>query len=320
MIFQFYVGFNSFCQDSTLKLNIDITQYDFLADLISRTFQMPFNHLYHSPEDEDRYNERKYGHLKNQQPTSNNYDNYYNLACSLWELEKLTAAEKMFLKIINSNEKHYSTTYYHSSDIPGDTTVNSYGYGSYTSSYKHNAAIYLTKIYIEQKKFDKALSFLKVAVKKYKVSYNCGTGFHRQQDEYNFLYGCIYEGQKKYYQVMDLLLPECLTRDDGIIVRTIQKLYSAKQITKKLKDAENSIKCEFDSLPSLTYQTIYSSNSKTEKTDTLIYYSGTASINLFGKLVQIPRPNLENGERITKERFLKEFRESSFYYNLSKHK
>ena len=45
-----------------------------------------------------------------------------------------------------------------------------------------------------------------------------------------------------------------------------------------LQQAENSIKCELDSLPSESYQTTYSENKKPEKTDTLIYYSGKASI------------------------------------------
>ena len=83
-------------------------------DLLPIRFQMPFNYLYHSPEDNDRQNVTKYSYLKNEEPNSKNYEEFYNLARSFWELEKLADAERMFLSIISSNEEHYSTTYYHS--------------------------------------------------------------------------------------------------------------------------------------------------------------------------------------------------------------
>jgi tetratricopeptide (TPR) repeat protein len=217
---------------------------------------MSFDFLDHFPDEEDESNVKSYGYLTRQLPDSNNYDKYYSLACSLWELNSLTKAEKMFLNIINSNEKYYSTTYDHSSDIPGDFSSALYGYGHFSSNYKNSAAIHLAKIYIEKKEFDKALSFLEDAIKKYEVSYSCGTGYRNQQDEYNFLYGCIYEGQKDYDKVMDLLLPECLTRNDEIIVRVIKKKYSREEIKEKLQLAENSIQCEFDTEPSFTYRTV----------------------------------------------------------------
>jgi tetratricopeptide (TPR) repeat protein len=258
---------------------------------------------------------KKYKSLIEQQPTVKNHEKYFSLACSLWELEKIADAEKMFLTIVNSTEKYYATTYYHSSDITGDTTTNVYGYGSFTSNYKNYAAIYLTKIYLEQKKYEKALNFLEDAVKKYKVTYNCGTGFHRQQDEYDFLYASCYEGLSRHKDVIDLLLPSSLNRNDGIIIAAIKTTYSKTQIQEYLIKAETSIECTLDTFPSFAYQTTYS-DTKKEKTDTITYYSGRATIMLFDRQINMPVPNLENGEHLTREHFIKQFKESDFYIRL----
>lgn len=150
--------------------------------------------LEHSPNKTDyqRYNEHK--NLITEQPTKSNHELYFLLAHSLWHLNKLEEAEKMFLTIIASQEDFYTKTYHLSSDLPGDTTSNIYGYGSYTSNYKNKAATYLAKIYIEQKDFKKALSYLDDAVHKYEVSYSCGTAHMWQQAEYDFLYVKCNEG------------------------------------------------------------------------------------------------------------------------------
>jgi tetratricopeptide (TPR) repeat protein len=302
-------GQKTYAQDTTYKFTLDTS---FFSTISLGRFQPSFNYIYHSPDKKDEQRYRKYKSLIGQKPTLKNHELYYSLACSLWELEKTADAEKMFLTIINSNDKYYSSTYYHSSDIPGDTTKNIYGYGSFTSNYKNYAAIYLTKIYLERKQFDKALQFLEDAVKKYKVTYNCGTGFHRQQDEYDFLYASCYEGLSRHKEVIDLLLPSCLDRNDEIIITALKNLYTQKEIEENLKEAETSIKCSLDTFPSYAYQTTYSS-SKKEKTDTIKYYSGTATIILFDREVTMPVPNLENGEHLTREMFLQLFRESDFY-------
>ena len=301
LIFLLTAALKSYCQDTAIKYTRPI-----LASFTIKRNQMTFDYLHHRPDEEDERNVKTYDYLSKRQPDPNNYEQYYSLACSLWELNKLEEAKKMFLTIINSKEKHYLATSYHSSD----PSANTYGYGSYSSNYKNYAALYLTKIYIEQRQFDQAFSYLETATKKYNTSFSCGTGYRRQHDEYNFLYASIYEGQKKYDKVMELLLPECLTRNDKIIVRTIKKLYSEREIKTALQQAEKSIQCKFDTAPSFSYREFSGA------VDTLVYYSGTATINLFNTVVTIPRPHLENGERVTKEHFLKEFKESSFYQNL----
>lgn len=308
----FTSGLETYSQDTTLKFALDTS---FFTTVSLRSFQPSFNYIYRSPNKKHEQLYKSHKSIIGQQPTAKNYELYYSLACSLWELKRITEAKKMFLTIVNSKEKYYASTYYHSSDIPGDKTKNIYGYGSFTSNYKNYAAIYLTKIYLEQKKFDTALQFLDDAVKKYKVTYSCGTGFHRQQDEYDFLYASCYQGLNRHKDVIDLLLPSCLDRNDDIIIAAIKKTYSEKEIQESLQKAETSIQCSLDTFPSFAYQTTYSETKK-EKTDTLRYFSGTAIIILFDRQINMPVPNLENGERLTREMFLKLFRESDFYIRL----
>ena len=305
-------GLKTYAQDTTLKFTLDTS---FFQTISLGRFQPSFNYIYHSPDKKDEQRYKKYKYLIGQKPTSKNYELYYLLACSLWEIEKTKEAEEMFLIIVNSAEKYYASTYYHSSDIPGDTTKNIYGYGSFTSNYKNYAATHLTKIYLEQKKFDKALQFLEEAVKKYKVTYNCGTGFHRQQDEYDFLYASCYEGLNRHKEVLKLLFPSCLDRNDEIIIAAIKNTYSPKEIQECLQIAETSIECLLDTFPSYSYQTS-NYGTKKAKTDTIKYFSGTATITLFDKQINMPVPSLENGEHMTREQFIKLFKESAFYIRL----
>lgn len=305
-------GLKTYAQDTTLKFSLDTSIFTTIS--LGR-YQPSFNYIYHSPDKKDEQHYKKYKPLIGQQPSLKNHKLYFSLACSLWELEKTADAEKMFLTIVNSKEKYYVSTYYHSSDVPGDKTKNIYGYGSFTSNYKNYAAIYLTKIYLEQKQFDKALQFLEDAVKKYKVTYTCGTGFHRQQDEYDFLYASCYEGLNKHKEVIDLLLPSCLDRNDEIIITALKKTYSQKEIEENIEKAEFSINCPLDTFPSYAYQTS-NYGTKKAKTDTLKYFSGTATMTLFDKQITMPVPNLENGEHLTREMFVKLFRESDFYIRL----
>lgn len=310
-IYLLAIGLKTNAQDTIIEFTLD-SSFDRLIS--SAGFLASSRYIYHSPDKKDQQRYKKYKALIGQQPTLKNHALYYSLACSLWELERIAEAEKMFLTIVNSKAKYFNANYYHSSDIPGDQTKNSYGYGSFTSNYKNYSAIYLTKIYLEQKRFDKALQFLNDAVKKYEVTYNCGTGYHRQQDEYEFLYASCYEGLNRHQEVIDLLLPSCLNRNDDFIINAIRKTYSKKQIQETLQKAENSIVCSLDSFPSYAYRTSYSTQK--EKTDTIAYFSGTATITLFDKQINMPIPDLENGEHLSEEKFLTLFKASDFYVKL----
>lgn len=305
-------GLKTYAQDSTLKFTLDSFV---LETSLFQSYQPRLNFINHSPTKQDEQCFKKYKSLIGKQPTSRNYKLYFSLAGSLWDLGKLEEAEKMFLTIVNSQEDYYTATYYHSSVIPGDNKKNVYGYGSFTSNYKNYAAIYLTKIYLEQKQFDKALQSLEDAVKKYKVRYNCGTGFRRQHNQYEFLYASCYEGLNRHSDVIELLLPSCLSRNDEKIVTAIMNTFSRQEIEESLTKAENSIYFLLDTLPSYTYVTS-NYGTKEVKTDTLSYFSGTATMILFGRQITMPVPDLGNGEQVTREMFLKLFRESDFYVRL----
>jgi hypothetical protein len=294
----FALGLNSYSQD---------TAYTFIGFGTE-----PFSH---SAEEKDQQFFDTAAYLINSEPTLQNHEAYYLLACSLWELNKIDDSKKMFLKIIGSTQAYYADTYYHSSDIPGDTTINTYGYGSFTSNYKNSAGIYLTQIYIEQKKFDSAYAYLNDAVNKYKVTFTCGTGYHWQQDNYRYLYGLCFEGLGKEKELFDLLLPYCFDWRNEIVIRAIKRKYSKAEIEKYLTDAVNSIKCKVDKKQSSSFITS-NYRQKNEKTKEIKYYSGTGTINLFGKIIDLPTPDLENGQRLTRQYYVKLFKESSFYSGL----
>jgi tetratricopeptide (TPR) repeat protein len=305
-------GLETYAQDTTLKFNLGTS---FFKTVSLRRCLPSFNYIYHAPDKKDEQLYKSHKSLIGQKPTAKNHELYYSLACSLWELNKIAEAEKMFLTIVNSKEKYYTSTYYHSSDIPGKKIKNIYGYGSFTSNYKNHAAIYLTKIYLQQKKFDIALQFLEDAVKKYKVTFSCGIGFRRQQDEYDFLFASCYEGLARHKDVIELLLPSCLDRNDDIIIAAIKKIYSEKEIQESLRKAETSIQCSLDTFPSFAYRTTYSETKK-EKIDKLRYFSGKATIILFDRRINMPVPELENGEQLTREMFVKLFKETELYIKL----
>jgi hypothetical protein len=140
---------------------------------------------------------KKHQKLISGDATEKNYSDYFYLACSLWNIHKTAEAESLFLKIVASDLPAYNITYKHSTDIPGDTTSNSYGYGSYSSHYKNTACLYLAKIYIEKEQFQMALTYVELADKKYIQYYSCGTGYMHYRYKIDGLYECCNEGLLK---------------------------------------------------------------------------------------------------------------------------
>ena len=124
----------SFSQD-TSKLEFKIDTLIFTDEQIY--FPTIITAITHSPSKADSTFYRKHSKLITVEPTKKNHSDYYFLACALWELNRLVEAEEIFLKIMDSQEPYFADTYYHSSDIPGDKSTNSYGYGSYSSNYKN---------------------------------------------------------------------------------------------------------------------------------------------------------------------------------------
>jgi hypothetical protein len=298
LIFLLAVGLNSYSQKTKY------TYVGFRTEL-----------FIHYPQKEDQILFDTAAYLINNEPTASNYRTYYLLAAALWELKNISDSKKMFMKIINSTEPYYENTYYYSSDIPGDSTINIYGYGSYTSNYKNKACDYLAKIYIEQKKYDSAYQYLDYAVNKYKVSYSCGTGHLLQQSSYRYLYGLCYEGLEKDNELFDLLLPYCFDWENETIIRVIKNKYTKPEIRKYLRDAIQSVDCIVDKKQSSAF-IISNYGEKNEKTTEIKYYGGIGTINLFGRKIALPTPSLENREILTRQYFVNLFKKSNFYRSL----
>lgn len=306
------VGQACFSQDTTkLELRID-TAWNFPTISISMSSINSNYSISHYPSKEDSIFCKKYSNLITAEPTKKNHSNYHSLACSLWQLGRLTESEIMFLKILDSKKPYFIGTYYNSSDIPGDTTSNTYGYGSYTSNYKNYACRYLTKIYIEEKKFDQALKYIEYADKKYIVEQNCGTGYMSYRGEIDGMYSLSYEGLGMYDSIINMFLAEYSNHSKGTLTRALKKVYSQKEIDEYLKVAENSIVCVVDTFQSSSFTT-HNYGEKNETTTEIKYTSGTATMSLFGRQVTLPRPNLESGESVSRELFVKRFIESGFY-------
>jgi hypothetical protein len=284
--------------------------------MITFTFSRTELYLDHTPDKADYRRYKWHKRLITQQPTKKNHILYYSLACSLYDLNKMAEAEKMFLTIINSEEAFYTDSYYHSSDIPGDTTKNTYGYGSYISNYKNYAAKYLTKIYIEQKAFDKALQYLEDAVHKYIETYNCGTGHMFQQLEYDRLYAACYKGLNKHKELVDLLLPDFFDTRDTLIINAIRNLYTQQDIEAHLVKAEKSLEFSMDS--SYWYTSTKRDGAKYETTDSTKKYVGKINMILFDRTLEFERPAEEDRKLVTREKIIADFKDSYFYKTLLK--
>lgn len=272
--------------------------------------------IYHFQSKEDSLFYDKHSDLITSDPSEENYSIYFKLACAAWDLSDTNTAEKMFLKIIDSNEPFYTETYYNSSDIPGDTNTNTYGYGSFTSNYKNKASRYLCEIYIEKGNFELALKYLKYADKKFRVSYSCGTGNMNYRSEINGLYRYCYEGLHMYDSIISMFLSNFYDYSVGIhLSKAIKKTYSQEEIDNHLEMAVNSIVCIVDTFQS-SYFITYNYGKENEKTIEHKYTSGNATITLFGKLISFPIPEIEEGGSISREIIVKIFLESSLYQNL----
>ena len=311
------LGQNTFSQD-TAKYTFNPTRRIVDTFSSSRSFLGVDYPFYRSPTKKDMQICNKFKNLITSEPNEKNYSDYYSLAKSLWEFGRLAEAEKMFLKIVNSNKKFYTANYYHSSDIPGDKTTNIYGYGSFTSNYKNYACRYLTKIYIEQEKYAQALEYIEFADKKYVVKHTCGSGYRWYRSEIDGLYELCYYGLNMYDTILEKSMPNYY--DDArneILIKVIKKKFSAEEISNYLQIAENTMEFTLDSVWLGGY-TIYDEGTKNEKRIESKYISGTATMNLFGVPIELKKPILKDGEIASKELFLKEFKRTRFYYVLTK--
>lgn len=271
--------------------------------------------LNHNPTEADKRLYKKYKTLAATDPTKKNHERYHALACALWELEKTEEAKQMFLKILHSTEPYYSANYYHSSDLGRGKRSGRYGYGSYTSNYKHYASVYLAKIRAEHKEFDQALAYVVTADTVYTLEYTCGTGYMMHHTYMQSLYVMCYEGQGNYNRVVDLLLADSYNSHPALL-RSLKKLYQPEVIRDSLAAALNNLVFVADSVPT-TYSTYENYGKENEVKTEISFMSGTAGMCLFGHPVTLRASYLDQGDIATREFFVKNFLESGFYRALS---
>ncbi len=292
---------------------------DRIADFSSITYHGWSDDLYtnisHSPTKADSQFFVENGFLMEADVNEENYSKFDELACVLWRLGHLEEAEKMFLQIIESNQSFYVGTYYSNSDIPGDTTTNVYGYGSYTSNYKNYASRYLAKIYIEQGKFEKALTYVGLADHTYLVQFNCGTGHRRYRNQIDGLWAMSYLGLEQYDSVMALFFDPFSFSSNITLIECIKRKYTPTQIQNYLKEAERSIQFTLDTVLS-TSSSRHNYGEPDEYTTEAKFTSGSATMSLFGRTVNMRDLYLADGQTATREMFVKRFINSSFYHAL----
>lgn len=321
LVFLFVLFFFSklFAQDSLIYTEL-VCNYE-----IPSTSEFNFikiNNYYeykieHDPSEEDEKFYKKHQFLISSIPNEKNHENYYILACSAWNLGKIAEAEKLFLTIIQSNKPFYTNTYHHSSDIPGDKSSNTYGYGSFTSNYKNYAARYLCEIYLEKKDFTIAKDYLFLAKEKYPISFNCGTGHNMYQDELDRLEILCLQGQNLYEEIIHKYLNKYSDDHCANLVNAIKQVYTKEQIFEELIKCETTLQLKLDDYPSQTHTYKNYGKKDEEKILESEYYSGEATIILFGQEIVLERPILKNGEILSEEIVLQFFRESPFYKNLN---
>jgi hypothetical protein len=230
------------------------------------------------------------------------YEAYANLAAAYWRAGRNNTAKKMFLLIEQSKELYYTGTLFHSAG-------NRYEYGSYTSNLKNEACQYLCKIYIEEKNYGEALAYLVKADKKYKIQFNCGTGAMSYANNLNSLYVVCYAGLGFTDKLIDLYLHENFYYDDQFIA-LLKKKYSRAELKRYLQLAVDNITFVKDE-----WATEVFTQCENEEEDSLTarYTNGSGYTVLFGHKTDLPRPDLKDGETVTRQHFVDAFINSRFY-------
>jgi len=262
-----------------------------------------------NPEEKDSANLKLFKKLFLNGPSQTNYTKYIEVAHSLWQLNEIDKAEKMFLAIINSTQPFYTKTTYNWSGTK-------YSYGSFTSNYKNDAAFALAKIYIQKKNCRLALKYINDATTKYKIYYTCGTGTMWYNNEIKALKSRCYEELAMIDKGIAYLLPYALNGGFCSLTRLLKKKYTADQLVSLLNKAATTIQFKQNKDSSITEVTSYDENDSPH-VEIRTYLSATVTITILGKLISIPSPELKDKEVATKEQFVAVFKNSAFYKNLT---
>jgi tetratricopeptide (TPR) repeat protein len=255
----------------------------------------------HNPTAEDEAFIESHQNLLYTDSSTNDLIVYYNLACSLWEVSRNEEAKTLFLKIIKSKDKNFSQTTLHPS-VSGNDSSNYSGYGSFSSNYKHDASVYLAKIYIEEREYKKALKYLKLSQKKYKIFYSCGTGHRSYISEIYGLYGMAYAPLNKNHKIIKLFMPECFISSNDMLMTAIKNKYSSRGINVQLNKAKKKSVFkpykEIDGIPQFS----------------------SCTTRLFRQKINLPYPTehfLVDDQTVTRDMFILEFENSDFFKSIT---
>ena len=216
---------------------------------------------------------------------------------------------------MNSDSFFYSNTSYISSDIPGDTTVSKYGYGSYTFNYKNKSCLFLSRIYLIEEDYDSAQKQLNLAKNTYKATYSCGSGYNYYNGKIDGLQTLCFFGKKEYDKLIKLNLPNYMN-NSKVLIQALRSTYSHEQIVDSLNSAEASLKFAINNSYT-TVSTYENYGEENEKEIEYQYLDGKATVLLFGEVVELkPWLNLKADEVATQKMYLNSFRNSSFYQDL----
>ena len=311
LILVIVMSHSSYAQDTISFYHTQDTIFSWVNQIQTLPFyRVPQFEIRHSASKEDSVLFQEYATLMTVDPTEQNHIIYAELAATLWHLNKIPEAERMLLHIVNSKAAYYTKTVYHSSGAPV------IGYGSFTSNYQNEASRYLAQIYIERQEYKRALKYVKLADRKYKVAFTCGTGHRSYREEIDGLYNLAYEGLGKYKEVIKRGLPNYDRYNVDVLVRAMQNMYTQSEIDEELLRAEASVECVVDNDSSYTFSTAYDEYGNEVIQKSSIYISGTATMWLFGQKIRLTTPALKDGEVVSKKRFLETFRKSYFYQSL----
>src|SRR4030095_7529198 len=94
IVFPLMISIHSFAQDTTLTYTLDSNFIFSVAwNSTHRIIYSPgCSAIYHYPQEEDSNCYKLHHNLIHQMPTEKNHKVYYDLACSLWNLEKMEEA------------------------------------------------------------------------------------------------------------------------------------------------------------------------------------------------------------------------------------
>ena len=132
--------------------------------------------------------------------------------------------------------------------LPDDTKPDRIGYGTMDDfypyvNYKHDAAKYLTEIYLHDSDYSQGLATIQY-VEKYSYYCHCGNGYVADYIDVSTLYGKCYLGLNNYHEAYKILLPNIIytgLTDNSEIVKlaysSLLVIYSKANLKEKFEYA-----------------------------------------------------------------------------------